>query len=115
MATLSMCDRCSKLGVATGVGTIVWHAGPHTETHKQELCPECIGELVAWISNAPERVSSAPFREHWTAASELPAIAAETASNDPDDDKCENCYARRFQHRSDNHTPHCGHFIERKK
>ena len=68
MATISMCDRCGNMGLSSAIGTLVFHSGPNARTEKRELCPECVGEIMAWLGETPERENRVAFREEWQPA-----------------------------------------------
>lgn len=71
MAVINMCDRCGNMGLGSAIGTLIFHTGPHAQTNKLELCPECVGELVEFVKTHPERDSRIAFREEWKEVKEL--------------------------------------------
>ncbi|QBZ72835.1 hypothetical protein SEA_FORTHEBOIS_2 [Streptomyces phage Forthebois] len=65
MAQINMCDRCGNMGLSTALGTCVFHPTPTGPTTKQEWCPECVAEFLAWLTeNVPVR-NGVPFREEY--------------------------------------------------
>lgn len=76
MATIGMCDRCDAVGLIQAIGTLVFHSSPNGRTTKMELCPECCGEVIAWIGARPDRGSNPAFRKsydemEWEKAQEM--------------------------------------------
>lgn len=65
MPTIGMCDRCYALGLTQAIGTLIFHPSPNGKTTKLELCPECVSEMVHWISADVNRAGGPTFRKSY--------------------------------------------------
>lgn len=66
MASITMCDRCNRLGKGTALGALSYRTNlsdARTRAISKELCPDCVRELIAWLNTRPKDVSEVPFTE----------------------------------------------------
>ena len=76
MASINMCERCPSMATGNAIGelSLITSGEYNGEAIKMELCPGCIGEIVAFVEMKPEREHSA-YRNAW----KRPVIDPESA------------------------------------
>lgn len=71
MARVVLCDRCGSMGFAGALGAVILQTtlpegnSPAEETVSAELCPSCVGDIVAAIESTEVEPSRVPFRSPW--------------------------------------------------
>lgn len=103
MATVNFCEKhtCEAMGKNTAMGTVViipanavdaeriYADAVHTtgrDTIRKELCPGCIGELMAWLDAAPVNPGN-KYTEPWkpapkTSVTDVERILRDMGSSD---------------------------------
>lgn len=64
MSAVNLCERCDSLMLGKAVGSLDLQKSEEARNERIELCPACIGDLVAFLAEHPVR-DRTTFREGW--------------------------------------------------
>jgi len=92
VSTVNLCDRCGTMGKSQTMGTVVIvpvndkadvygdavrTTGPANATHRMEVCPGCVGEIMEWKDvEVPATNRPRAYNEPWTAERKVPDLSA---------------------------------------
>lgn len=84
MASIMICDRCSRLGKGEALGAIAINTclkSKDESTRKTvEVCPFCVAEFMEWLEAGKDKGAGEP---PFTAPYKAPGDESETDSGDP--------------------------------
>ena len=67
MAGINMCERCDSLVTSNAAGKVGIVENYQDPGRRHDLCPPCVGDLVAWMAEKPVREQRA-YREPYNGA-----------------------------------------------
>lgn len=73
MSAINLCERCDALMIGSAVAHVEIKTGPREEYQRMEICPPCVGDLMAWQAEKPQRDKQV-YRSPWK-PSEQPSAA----------------------------------------
>jgi hypothetical protein len=66
MSAINICDRCASLMTGRAIGTLSIEKAPTEYAERKEICPACVGELVAFLAEKPVRDRGTAYTEPYT-------------------------------------------------
>lgn len=84
MASINLCERCGSMVTGNALAGINIRTGGEyeSETIQKEVCPDCIGAIIA-IVEAETDPNERAYRKPWKRADEEPKSVAATLANTP--------------------------------
>lgn len=69
MSAVNLCDRCNAFALGKAIGEVLVSPAPNSyyegTQKKMELCPECVGELMAFLDADVKREGTKAYKEPW--------------------------------------------------
>jgi len=92
VATVNLCDKCGTMSKSSATGTVVivpvndkadvYGDAVRTitgETIRKEICPGCVGELMAWLDADPLNERPRAYSDAWTKPTD-PTVPTDSAT-----------------------------------